>query len=119
MIKVYYDGKCSLCSKEIRYYRKISDVSVFIWYDIATEPQYLSQINISQKEALLYLHAVDHDNNLKIGVDAFIIIWQELKYWKYLSHFISLPIIKSIACFFYKSFANYRFSKLEHCKVLN
>ena len=118
MINVYYDGKCSLCSKEIQYYKSISDINTFKWYDIASEPLYLSTINVTQKDALLYLHATDHKGDLKIGVDAFIIIWKELRFWKYLGFFISLPLIKQITIFIYKIFANYRFSKLEMERIL-
>ena len=34
MITVFYDGKCSLCSKEIKYYRNIAPVETFYWLDI-------------------------------------------------------------------------------------
>ena len=29
MITVFYDGKCGLCSKEIKYYRRIAISGVF------------------------------------------------------------------------------------------
>ena len=29
MIKVFYDGKCGLCSKEINHYRKIAGAGIF------------------------------------------------------------------------------------------
>ena len=35
MTIVYFDGKCGLCSKEIRYYQKIAPKGVFEWQDIA------------------------------------------------------------------------------------
>ena len=117
MITVYYDGKCGLCSKEINYYKKISQVNVFTWLDIASNPHHLKIINISQHNALLYLHALDENNNLHIGVDAFILIWKNLKNWRILSIFISLPFIKQISDIIYKLFAKYRFSRYAHCKI--
>ena len=33
MIKVFYDGKCGLCSKEIGHYMKISPPKTFIWLE--------------------------------------------------------------------------------------
>ena len=116
MIKVFYDGKCDLCSKEIKYYKSITDKSLFRWLDIATNPKYLSSIKVSQKDALLYLHATDENNNLFIGVDAFLLIWKNIKYWRILYFLISLPILKQTSVFIYKKFANYRFSKLSHCQ---
>ena len=117
MITVYYDGKCGLCSKEINHYKKISQDNVFNWLDIASYPHHLNNINVSQHHALLYLHALDKNNNLYIGVDAFILIWKNLKNWRILSIFISLPVIKQISDIIYKIFAKYRFSRYLHCQI--
>ena len=56
MIKVYFDGKCGLCSKEINYYQRIVPEGVFQWLDIATDPSLLEGLGISQREALKRLH---------------------------------------------------------------
>tara|TARA_Y100001960_G_C14533407_1_gene757255 strand:- start:49 stop:414 length:366 start_codon:yes stop_codon:yes gene_type:complete len=117
MITVFYDGKCNLCSKEINYYKLIADDNLFKWLDIANNPKYLSLIGISEQDALLYLHATDENNNLFIGVDAFLLIWKNIKYWRILYFFLSQPIIKQFSNFIYKKFANYRFSKLSHCQL--
>ena len=116
-IKVFYDGKCGLCSKEINYYKRIAPKNIFEWHDIASNPNILKDIRISQYDALMYLHAMDQKSNLKIGVDAFILIWDKLKYWKILSILVRTPIIYSIAKITYKLFANYRFKKLDHCQM--
>ena len=117
LIKVFYDGKCGLCSKEINYYKKIAPKNIFEWHDIASKPKILREINVSQYDALMYLHATDQNSNLKIGVDAFILIWAQLQHWKVLSILVRIPIIYSIAKITYKLFANYRFKKLTHCKM--
>ncbi len=115
--KVFYDGKCGLCSKEINYYKRIAPKNTFEWHDIASNPEKLNELNVSQYDALMYLHAIDQKSNLKIGVDAFILIWSNLKHWKILSIFVRTPIIYSIANITYKLFANYRFKKLSHCQT--
>ena len=117
MINVFYDGKCGLCSKEIKYYRSVADNKLFKWFDIANNPKHLTLINIPQKDALLYLHASDENNKLFVGVDAFLLIWKNIKYWKLLYFFVSIPVIKQLAILLYKKFAKYRFSKLSHCKL--
>ncbi len=117
MIKVLYDGKCGLCNKEISYYKKIANSKIFEWLDIANNPKDLKQFNVKQSDALLYLHAFDADNSKYIGIDAFILIWKNLSYWKYLALIASLPIIKSLLSIIYNKFAHYRFNNLEHCKV--
>ena len=118
MIKVYYDGKCNLCHREIEYYKSIADKNLFSWLDIATNPDHLNSIGITQKDALLYLHVKDEENNLHIGIDAFILIWKNLRFWKIISYFVSLPIIKQLSILLYKKFAKYRFSRLPHCQII-
>ena len=54
---------------------------------------------------------------MKIGVEAFILIWSQLKRWRILAKIVSLPLIHQIASFSYTYFANLRFNRLEHCKL--
>ena len=37
VINVYFDGKCSLCKKEIAYYKTVAPKNTFLWKDIASE----------------------------------------------------------------------------------
>ena len=118
-IKVFYDGKCGLCSKEINYYKRIAPKNTFEWYDIAKNQNDLKYIKVSQYDALMYLHVLDKQSNLKIGVDAFISIWGQLRFWNLLSILIKVPLIYSLAKFMYKVFARYRFKILAHCQIAN
>ena len=120
MIRVYYDGKCGLCSKEINHYRDIAKGGDFSWVDIASDPSPLITLSVTQPDALRRLHAQDIDGKLHIGVAAFILIWQNLPYvrWTALAWFVKLPLIFQIIEFLYGRFADYRFSKLPHCKIL-
>ena len=59
MVMVYFDGKCGLCSKEIRYYQRIAPEGVFVWHDIAADAAPLAKHDISQEAALRQLHAQD------------------------------------------------------------
>ena len=117
MITVYYDGKCGLCSKEINHYKKIADNSKFNWVDITVDDAEFKKCGFKLTEGLKFLHAKDGKGNFYKGVDAFILIWKNIKYWKILGHFAALPIIKNIADFLYSAFAKRRFNKLEHCQI--
>lgn len=118
MKTVYFDGKCGLCSKEIRYYQKIAPKGVFVWQDIAHDPQALRPLGIVQADALLYLHARDTDGRIFIGVDAFILIWAQLSFgWRLASWMARLPIVHPLLNLAYKAFAHYRFSRLSHCQI--
>lgn len=113
MIKIFYDGKCGLCSKEINYYKKVAPKGLFVWIDITSSNDILEQENLNLEETLKLLHAKDNKGKLHIGVDAFIMIWQQLKYWKILAAIVSLPIIRQIANVGYEIFANWRFKRIN------
>ena len=117
MITVFYDGKCGLCSKEINYYRKIAPDGVFDWQDATESIDKLNEQGISLAEALKLLHARDSNGKMHVGVDAFILIWRQLKRWNLLAALVSLPLIKQTAKFFYTVFAHWRFKRLAHCQL--
>lgn len=117
MITVFYDGKCGLCSKEINHYRKIAPAGIFDWQDITDSSDDLKTEGISLSEGLKLLHAKDDKGQMHVGVDAFILIWKQLKRWRVLAFFVGLPIIRQIANAAYRAFASWRFKRLEHCQL--
>ena len=82
--------------------------------DVAVE----RQVEISGPDALKLLHLVDDDGITHKGVDSFLIIWRELEGWKYLAKIASLPIVRHLICGVYFLFAEWRFRRLSHCKIL-
>ena len=117
MLTVYYDGKCGLCRREIEYYKRVAPPGGFLWQDIANDPASLTDLDVSQADALRRLHARDAAGTVYVGVAAFIAIWQGLNYWKYLALIFKLPLLKAIASVVYDRFADYRFSRLTHCQI--
>ena len=117
MIKVFYDGKCGMCSREIHHYMKISPRETFIWRDIANEPQHLKEINVSQSSALKRLHVIDQDGNIQIGVDAFIAIWRKIPRWRLLAFLCAMPGIKLTLGVLYNRFADWKFARSTHCQM--
>ena len=117
MLKVYYDGKCGLCRREIEYYKRVAPADLFVWLDIASDPAGLADLDIPQADALRRLHACDSSGTIYVGVAAFIAIWQRLNYWRYLAMIVDLPILKPLVAFAYDRFADYRFSRLTHCQI--
>ena len=113
-ITVFYDGMCGLCSREIEHYKKVAPQDIFDWIDITKDPETFEKLGYSKEEGLKALHVKDADGSIHVAVDAFIVIWQQLKNWRLLAKFAKLPVIKKIADFFYRHFANWRFKKLGH-----
>jgi predicted DCC family thiol-disulfide oxidoreductase YuxK len=117
MITVFYDGKCGLCSKEINHYRNVAQAGIFNWQDITESAEELKKEGISLSEGLKLLHAKDNNGKVHVGVDAFILIWKQLKRWRVLAFLVGLPIIRQIANTAYRAFASWRFQKLHHCQL--
>ena len=117
VISVFFDGKCNLCSKEINYYRRIAPKNTFNWVDITKTPGELDRFEIKLSDGLRLMHVADSRGNIFTGVDAFIIMWKQIKYWKFLGLFVSLPIVKQIANLLYQYFADWRFNRYEHCLI--
>ena len=117
MIEVFFDGKCGLCSKEIAYYQRIAPSGIFVWLDIATDASPLAAHQISQADALRYLHVRDAAGNWHIGAAAFLEFGSSCVtggFWRFL---VACPIIRQIAAMVYNRFADYRFAKLAHCQI--
>jgi len=117
MITVFYDGKCGLCSKEIDHYKSIAPDGIFIWEDITQSTTALNKEGINLADGLKLLHAKNNNGKMHIGLDAFILIWGQLKRWKILSSLDSLPIVYQLTTLAYKAFANWRFKRLSHCQI--
>ena len=58
MVKVFYDGMCSLCSREIAYYKRLTPTKKFEWIDVNTNPDEL------EKHSLNHIENINHYNYL-------------------------------------------------------
>ena len=117
-IKVYFDGNCSLCSKEINYYKKIDKKNIFDFVNIYNDDTDLNKFGITKPEALMELHALDKDGKIHKGVDSFILIWKNLSLlWRVLGIIVSFFPVYITAKFIYKKFAIQRFNKLGYCEI--
>ena len=117
-IKVYFDGNCGLCSKEINYYRKIDKKNIFEWVNIYIHDTDLKKLGITKSEALMELHALDKNGKMYKGVDSFILIWRNLSFfWSILGILVSFYPIYLVAKYAYRKFAIQRFNKLGYCDI--
>ena len=117
MVTVFYDGLCGLCSREIAYYKNIAPDGIFIWVDIAKNPQALEAHNINVIDALKYLHVIDKNGSTHTGVRSFQVIWEQLPRWKILSKLLKFKILYFVADFLYIRFASWRFERSTHCQL--
>ncbi|WP_321275871.1 DUF393 domain-containing protein [Thiomicrorhabdus indica] len=118
MLKVFFDGRCGLCAKEIAHYRAICQPEEFEWCDIFDSEAQLKELGIEFAQALKMLYAVDESGEVFSGVETFLQIWQRLPkwYWRALGRFIALPGIYHITVWGYAIFAKWRFKHYNYCR---
>ena len=117
MITVFYDGKCSLCQREIEYYKRTAPEAVFNWVDITVDSSIIQKLGITYADGLKILHAQDSNFKLHMGVDAFLLIWRQIPGWRLLAIIVDIPIIRLIADIAYRIFAAWRFKRLAYCQI--
>ena len=76
--KVYFDGKCVICSKEIAFYRRQSGAQTLEWVDISRPDFDALAEGLDPKEVVRVFHVRDEAGQLIQGVDGFIEIWRRL-----------------------------------------
>tara|TARA_Y100001968_G_scaffold214650_1_gene197501 strand:+ start:285 stop:647 length:363 start_codon:yes stop_codon:yes gene_type:complete len=116
MITVFFDDRCSLCSKEIEHYKKIASDG-FNWVPISSDGECLQKYGIDTADALKLLHVVDNSGTVHRGVDSFVVIWSNLDRWRYLAVVASLPLVRQMLRSVYAVFAEWRFKRLPYCKM--
>ncbi len=111
MISVFYDGKCSLCRREINHYQKIADSKKIIFIDITEDDQRFTQLGFRKEAGLKLLHVQDDKGQMQIGFNAFLTIWRVLPRWRYLAMLLGLPGVKQLVSALYVIFAKWRFKR--------
>ena len=58
------------------FYQKISPHNSFEWKDLYKMSENFIIENLKLEQCLKFLHVKDENNDLKVGIDAFITIWK-------------------------------------------
>ncbi len=108
-IKVFFNDSCSICRFEINHYKKNSDDSLQ-WIDITNNKDALALTSKSQEELLRRLHVIDNGQVIA-GAKAFLIIWNKIPKYKFLSKVFSFKPLFLIFHYFYEVIAYFLFLK--------
>ncbi len=73
----------------------------------------LTQRGFSLRNGLMFFHVEDENRIMHTSLDAFIIVWKELRGWRYLAKVASLPVLKPLMNRVYKIFARKYWNKLK------
>ena len=102
---VFFDGGCPLCRREIAHYRRIGTGQRLCWVDAVSEPEALKTHGLSLEEAMAELHVLDGNGCWQRGIDAFLVIWQQLPAYRWLAKIITTLGLRRPLAFAYGHFA--------------
>lgn len=77
-LKVYYDGLCVLCSKEMDHYKRQKGAESIIFLDICSKDFNATDEGVDPIQVHKIMHVRRTDGSLATKVDAFIEIWNVL-----------------------------------------
>jgi predicted DCC family thiol-disulfide oxidoreductase YuxK len=82
--KLYFDGACPVCAREIAMYRKQAGANHIDWVDAAHCESAELGSGLTRQAALEQLHLRQPDGLLLAGAAAFTGLWQILPCWSWL-----------------------------------
>lgn len=88
-LRVYFDGSCPLCRREIAYYQQCPGGDRLSWVDVSA-PADLGP-GLSCTAAMARFHVRDAAGQLFEGGAAFARLWRELPGWRWLGQLFGRP----------------------------
>lgn len=111
--RLFYDGSCSLCRKEIDHLQKRLSRH-FILVDIS-DAGFTGWQGVDKQSMMQKIHLWTGAEFL-VGLDASIYYWEKVG-WKLPARLLRLPLIHSLAVGAYNLWAQWRFKKQNSCEV--
>jgi predicted DCC family thiol-disulfide oxidoreductase YuxK len=113
---VFYDDACTLCSKEISHYRKLTTIHPIKWIPIHQDERTLKEFGFDKHELLKVIHVLRGDGVVVTGASAFATIWHSVKRYRFAAEIIYRFHLIPILNYFYHHFAGWRF-KRQVCEI--
>jgi len=115
VLEVIYNSVCPVCDAGIcRIQKKVDPAhGHYVWLDINSVPDRLSEYEISVDDVRLKLHAIDRSGKLRVGMEAVTAIFAETPNYRWMAFLAKLPILKQIAAQLYNATAHilYKWNK--------
>jgi predicted DCC family thiol-disulfide oxidoreductase YuxK len=96
-VVMFYDGACPICSREVTMYRRLAashPSSKLLFHDVSVEPEeggvLWDAYGVPTTAALARIYVADR-GVLRSGVSAFVSVWRELPYFRFLSMLFKFP----------------------------
>ena len=107
-LTVFYDGSCSLCRREIEFYRRRVDSNRTRWADVSACPPEALPEGLTRQDAMARFHVQRADGALISGAGAFAELWAHTPGFRWLGCVARLPIIHGVLDRAYGIFLDWR-----------
>lgn len=106
-LRVFFDGGCPLCRKEISLYRDADKADAIDWLDVSAE-QNIDSLPLPTQALLARFHVQRSDGQLISGARGFIEMWRHLPGWHWLARICGIPGIPWVLEVGYRNFLKLR-----------
>lgn len=106
-LRVFFDGSCPMCRKEISLYQKIDTSGAIDWHDVSLKDQ-INSLPLSREILLARFHVQKYDGQLISGARGFIEMWRYLPRWHWLAKVCSIPGLPTLLELGYRGFLKIR-----------
>ena len=110
-IRVFYDGACPLCQREVKRYQALiskqkEDID---WVDISKNQDELKAECINYDDAMRLIHIKDGSGVHQVGLEGMLTLWDKIPYYRVVSGLIrKLPLSHSALAKLYEFLAKHR-----------
>jgi predicted DCC family thiol-disulfide oxidoreductase YuxK len=110
-LQIFYDGSCSVCTAKMELFRRKDHAGRLHFIDISLPGFDPDPFGITLEAFMHEMHAIDRENRVYRGVEAFRAIWQAFPastWYGLLGTLVTLPGVNMLARCAYWSFARFR-----------
>lgn len=107
-LKVFYDGACPLCRREIDMYKDLKGADSINWVNVQSCDAAEIPRDVSRDELLGRFHIQSSDQSVKSGAAAFVEIWEKLPAFRFLAKIARFPGAMPVLEFGYTIFLKCR-----------
>lgn len=106
-LKVFFDGGCPMCRKEISVYQKADVAKAIDWVDVSN-PGIDVTLPLARETLLARFHVQRPNGDLISGARGFIELWRQLPKWRWLGFICSTPGVPGVLELSYRGFLKIR-----------
>ena len=107
-LKVFFDGSCPLCRREIKLYRRLTGSINCHWIDANTMNADEMPSRFTREGLLNRFHVEHPTEGLLSGALAFGMLWREVFDWRWIYTIVKVPIVTLVCELAYRGFLSIR-----------